>query len=95
MDYVARLTEFANLLVNACATLAISILDGLHWTACDLFDRWSVWADVNRLPYYDYRQFSEEDFKVSFKEFLDEVLPKQEKPGFPSYSLTAHQSVGL
>lgn len=73
MTYIAHFTEFANLLVNACPQDAALLLPSFDGSASDLFASWEPWAAENDLPYYDYRSFTEEDFKPGFREFLNQV----------------------
>lgn len=73
-EYLAKFIEFAHLLVNGCPETAGLVMENLEFSPTRLFLRWDDWASERKIPYFNYRVFSQSDFQPLFQAFLNEVV---------------------
>lgn len=77
-DFLTRLTEFAQLIVAHEAKSAVGALQRKGISPVELFQLWDRWASEQNIPYYNFRIFSPQEFKINFANFLSGIVPNKE-----------------
>jgi Fe-S oxidoreductase len=76
-DFLTRLTEFAQLLVSYQPDNALMLQKSLGLNPINLFILWDRWASKYQIPYYNFRIYSPQSFKINFIFFINELILSQ------------------
>jgi len=96
-DFLVKFVEFANLTVNACASLVEKTLEATRSRPTELYRRWEAWARTQGIEYWDYHTYNTGQFREDFQHFLEaEFFSRLKSPEmFKAYDIRvlAHREV--
>lgn len=83
LEYLSRLIEFGYLLLHGDTKLALMIIENLHVSSTQLFEKWDEWARGRDIPYFLCGIYSPTQFKNDFQDFFDEWFSRSSNAELP------------